>query len=213
MMFARNRAAALERGFSLIEVSIALVILSMIMVATLSALRSFANTQAAVESVAGRVDNIRLFGGFLRNSIGSAMPVTSTDLGVDHQDSTGRTYGSAFSGTKSELVWVAPMTSGATLGGVHVMRLGLDGEDLVLWWIPFRGAATKVAWGRAQRHIVMEKVEEFTVGYRPGFDQQWLNNWVGRMANPVAVSVNAKVKGRYWPEMIIRLNDGRMNVR
>ena len=43
------------RGFTLVEVMIALVIFSMIMVATISALRAFGNTRLTVERLTGRV--------------------------------------------------------------------------------------------------------------------------------------------------------------
>jgi general secretion pathway protein J len=63
------------RGFTLIEVMIALTLLSMIMVAIIAAMRTFGNTKATIQQVTNRVDEIRVVSEFLRKTIGSAMPV------------------------------------------------------------------------------------------------------------------------------------------
>ena len=63
------------RGFTLIEMMIALTLFSMMMLAIVAAMRTLGNTQSTLEQVTGRVDEIRGVSEFLRNSLSMAMPV------------------------------------------------------------------------------------------------------------------------------------------
>ena len=48
-----------QRGFTLVEVMVALTILSLVMLATVTGLRTLANTQVAIERMTSRVDEVR----------------------------------------------------------------------------------------------------------------------------------------------------------
>lgn len=206
-------------GFTLLEVTISLLVLSMILLATSTALRTFAASRGAVGAVVERVENIRLFSGFLRRTLGGALPVTSlsdANIGrhnIAQSEGADRRYGVAFAGNRSSLIWVAPFSAGTALGGVHLLRLAQEESDLVLRWAPWRGPSEEVFWSRSARHVVMQDVESFTLGYRPGFDREWLASWEGEASNPAAVRVSIKTDGRFLPEIIVALNDGRMNQR
>lgn len=62
-----------NRGFTLVEVMVALSILSLLLLATISALRTFGNTQVSVEKLTNRVDEVRTVSGFLRDTLQSAV--------------------------------------------------------------------------------------------------------------------------------------------
>ena len=104
-----------QRGFTLLEVMIALVILSMIMVATMAALRGLGNTKATITLVTNRLDEVRVASGFLRHALGSAMPLR---LGETGGPTFGRPEPSAthFRGSSSEVALVAPPIAWADLG-------------------------------------------------------------------------------------------------
>ncbi|MBK6738944.1 MAG: prepilin-type N-terminal cleavage/methylation domain-containing protein [Haliea sp.] len=103
------------RGFTLLEVMLALVLLSMVMVATIAAMRTLGNTQAAIEEVTGRVDEIRVVSQFLRNTIGAAMPVMREGrVGETTEDFAD--MGTYFWGDRTQLVWVSPLVAGASMG-------------------------------------------------------------------------------------------------
>ena len=63
----RNEAGHAARGFTLVEVVVALTILSLIMLATVTGLRTLANTQGTLERVTARIDEVRTVSGFLRD--------------------------------------------------------------------------------------------------------------------------------------------------
>jgi general secretion pathway protein J len=205
------------RGFTLVEVMIALVIFSMIMVATISALRAFGNTRLTVERLTGRVDEIRLLSGFLRQTMGAAMPVARYGRPVGLGDA-GAGSGVYFSGRPDEMVWVAPIAAGAGLGGVYILRLSLDQGQLVLRWHPYDPDASAVDWGTVERRVLLENVEDLQFGYRASRASSldgaaWQDQWVSPLGNPAVVRLSLKAGGRYWPELVVRLDAGELNVR
>ena len=59
-------------GFTLVEVMVSITVLSMILLATVTALRTFGNTQSSLQRMTHRVDEVRSVSGFLRAAIESA---------------------------------------------------------------------------------------------------------------------------------------------
>jgi general secretion pathway protein J len=199
-----------QRGFTLLEVMIALVILSMIKVATIAALRGFGNTKAAVTLITNRLDEVRVVSGFLRNSLGSAMPSRSGGTGAP---TFGRAAPSAtyFRGSSSEVVWVAPLIAGADLGGAFVMQLNYIDERVELRWHPYRPSMEVFDWAEVEPRVLLEDVEEFTIGYLGNYGGEWLEEWLESPANPVAVRLNIKSRNKYWPELVVRLDPGELS--
>ncbi len=199
-----------QRGFTLLEVMIALVILSMIMVATMAALRGLGNTKATITLVTNRLDEVRVVSGFLRNSLGSAMPISVGEAGAP-------TFGSPepsaayFQGSSSEVVWVAPLIAGADLGGAFIMQLHYTDQRVELRWHPYRPSADAPNWPEVEPRVLLEDVEGFTIGYLGDYGGEWLEEWPESQANPVAVRLNIKSRNKYWPELVVRLDPGGLN--
>lgn len=193
-------------GFTLLEVLIALTLLSLMMVGVVAAMRTFGNTKVALESVTGRVDEIRVVSDFLRGSIGGALPVLR--IGTAKTDdrfegSSGDTY---FAGDSSGVMWVAPLVAGANAGGAYVMQLSRSGERLELKWRPYQRNYADFEAATVEPRILLDSVEEFSIGYRASHNGKWLEAWPGQRFNPVAVRLNIRASGRYWPELVIALN-------
>jgi len=197
-------------GFTLIEVMIALVIFSMIMLATISGLRTFARTGETVEAVSARADNVRLVSRFLRDSIAAAMPLVRLGSG-DSVFESGR-YGTLFWGGRDELIWVAPFTAGPVLGGTHVLRLSHERDVLRLWWQPYDPRVSNLDWDAEQSRVILENVKELSLGYRSGFANDWLEEWPGGRSNPVLVRIQLQAGGRYWPELVVALDQPRLRM-
>ena len=66
------RSTVAAEGFTLVEVMVALTILSLVMMATVTGLRTLANTQSAIERMTSRVDEVRSVSIFLRDLLTSA---------------------------------------------------------------------------------------------------------------------------------------------
>ena len=192
-----NRA----RGFTLMEVMIALTILSLMMVAIVASLRTFANTQVRLERTTARVDEMRMVSAFLRRSVEAAMS-SSGGSKVPTFDSIDE-RGTYFLGMASEFTWVAPV---AGFGGVYFMHLGLEGEALAVRWQPYRRDVTPADWESMPARTLLEEVQEYRVSYLPAHGGEWMDDWSDLSSAPVSVRMRIKAGGKYWPELLIRLN-------
>jgi general secretion pathway protein J len=200
------------RGFTLVEVIIALSILSMIMVATISSLRTFGNTRAVIERSTSRVDEVRQVSAFLRASIQGALPVVRLGDNRDFPSFKGN-YGTFFGGATNEMMWVAPVTAGAGFGGTFVNRLSREGGRLVLRWLPYKRNVGDLDWSRVKGEVLTEEVERFALGYRQGYESEWLDTWEDTSTIPASVRLSLKSRGRHWPELVVRLDPGQLNLR
>ena len=201
-----------SRGFTLLEVMVALMLLSLVMVATIAALRTLGNTRSTVEKVTERVDEIRVVSEFLRNTIGAAMPVLRTG-GSEESFAEGGSYGTYFSGDATHVLWVSPLVAGADMGGVFIMNLALVGDVLELRWQPYQSDVPATDWTAVEPRKLLGSVDEFEVGYLADYGQEWMQSWEGSQRNPAAVRINIRAAGKYWPEMVIRLGAVEMNTQ
>jgi general secretion pathway protein J len=199
------------RGFTLLEVMIALTLLSMLMVATIAAMRTLGNTKASVAHVTDRVDEIRVLSEFLRNTISAAMPVVR--VGNSTGDFAEGAYGTYFAGDATHLVWVAPLVAGANMGGAFIMQLALVENRLELKWYPYQSDVAAVDWDALESRILLQSVDEFQVGYLANYGGEWVDIWEGSQSIPVAVRLTLRSREKYWPELVIRLSGAGLNLR
>lgn len=200
-----------QKAFTLLEVLIALTLLSMMMIAVVAAMRTFGNTKATLETVTGRIDEVRLVSDFLRRSLEGALPVlrlgdSQTSGGLE--GTSGDTF---FSGTRNSLIWVAPLVAGANLGGAYVMHLYKVDDRLELTWRPYQRDYANFENAELTPRILLDGVDHFSVGYRASHTGEWLETWPGQRFNPVAVRLNLRAHDRYWPEIVVRVNGAPVN--
>ncbi|MEZ5566810.1 MAG: prepilin-type N-terminal cleavage/methylation domain-containing protein [Halioglobus sp.] len=200
-----------SRGFTLLEMVVSLALFSMMTLAIISAMRTFGNTQATLEEVTGRVDEARAVSGFLRDSIGAAMPVVR--LGNFAADQRGGQYGTYFRGGAGELTWVAPLVAGANLGGAFVMHLARVEDRLELRWHPYLRETSAINWEEQPPRVLLNSVTAFEVGYLGAFRGEWLQEWMPGQNLPLAVRLNIKANERFWPELVVGLSGQSMNLR
>jgi len=208
----KNAVAAPARGFTLIEMMIALTLFSMITVATIAAMRTLGNTSSTLTQVTNRVDELRVVSDFLRNQIGAAMPVLRAG-GSDSVFEGAAGYGTYFVGTEDALTWVSPLVAGSQLGGAFIMRLQKQDDRLVLLIHPYVREVDAVAWSDMPSRVLLDNVEKFVVGYLPVYGVDWLSQWEGSQRNPAAVRLNIRAKNRFWPELIIATGGASLNLR
>jgi general secretion pathway protein J len=194
--YARNK-----RGFTLVEVVISLAILSLIMVATISALRTFGQTQFTLTAMTNRVDEVRSVSSFLRDTFESAV-IGSASTGLSMGG--GSTEGSYFLGSAGAMSWKAFVQFGEGWGGALLLRVEQDEKSLKLRWQEIPGVRNKVDWSGTPERVLIDEMQELNISYRAEFDSDWQSEWFEDDL-PALVRMTIKARGRFWPELIFKV--------
>ena len=191
------------RGFTLVEVVVALGVLSLILLATVSALRTFANTQVSLDRLAGQVDEVRTVSGFLRSLLAAAVPGNKRAGGLSLGG--GGSELAYFEGNSSFLAWKAPALFGETYGGTVLVRLIKEEDELILYWQEPPANNRPVQWTNQSSRVLVDGVEAFSVEFRPELNLDWqIGEWDDEGA-PALVRLSIKADGRHWPDLILRV--------
>ena len=190
------------QGFTLVEGGVALAVLSLIMLATVSGLRTLGNTQATLDTRVDRLVDLRSGSSFLRNSLASTVKGSSTgglSLGGGMQDRA------VFElSPEGALVWKAVVLFGEAYGGQYLVRLGKKGGDLELRWREDTGDAPLTGWNKAASRTLVSGVDRFEVAYRREAGGPWQTDWDQR-GPPGWVRLRLQVQGRYWPDLVMEV--------
>lgn len=199
------------RGFTLVEVIIALSLVSLLMLALVAALRTFGDTGARMEARSERADDMRLVSGFLRQIIGEASftHMRLLDNGAEVPD---------FHGEAQMLEWLTTLPARHGAGGLHWVRLGLRSEgeddDLVLQFAPYvtppeafrADPAARPDWQNIPERILARRVGSFALSYQRLGRTDWLQEWVGVDVLPGLVAIRVTADGVRWPELIVAVH-------
>ena len=170
-------------GFTLVEVLIALALLSLLMLVLVGAMRAMGQTEERVEQRIDQADRTRVATGFLRDVLGqaSARPVTRPQAQP----------GALFEATPETLAWVGVMPARHGLGGRHFMRLGLEATQggspaLVLRYLPWGNQPAFPDWSQAEAQVIVPDVRS-------------------RDALPGAVELQLQAAAGEWPPLVVRM--------
>jgi general secretion pathway protein J len=190
-------------GFTLVEVVVALAILSLVMLTTITGLRTLANTQVSLERTTGRIDQVRTVSSFLRDTLESAAVGSS---GAGGLALGGRSREAAyFEITPEGLVWKSTILIGESFGGTYLLRVAREDDLLVLrWQEPGPSGAPGEDWSEAQERTLVEDLQEFELAWREEAGDDWQQEWEkGDVVGWVRLQLRAS--DRYWPELVIQV--------
>jgi len=186
-----------SKGMTLVEVTVATVVLSLIMLALVTALRTFGTTYSAVEGTVARISRVREVNHFLRHALRRAdFPAVG-----------------AFRYEGNALVWLTPMDRVGTASGIIWLRLRQQRDTLMLdFAIPDteEGLDTEAepAWGRdIESEVLLSGLSNLSVDFRmqPLFDWElWSEE--GANALPRAVRVTMQFEEVMWPPLVVALD-------
>ena len=208
-MSAQSTRAA--RGFTLIEVLIALTLLSLLMLALTGALRAMGQTSERVEQRIEAEDDYRIAQAFLRDILAQASARVS-----DQMAAGGAQRAVFFAGQPAALAWIGIMPARHGLGGRHYMRLALEsgagGSDLVLRYAPWSGAPTFADWTVAPAQSLVRGVQGLRLRYQHPLTGQWLPAWPpadlppgANVFLPSAIELAIDGPVPTWPPIIVTL--------
>ena len=189
-------------GFTIVEVVVALTILSLIMLATLTAVRTLGDTQARLETTLTRLDQMRMVSQFLRSTLRQAVPAAIVD-----PSSFGQT--GVFQGNNREAVLVAPMPAVEGGAGLQYIRLFWGHEqDISVQFFPYGFGEITPDWSSVASYSLVEEAELFELAYRETLDGAWLPGWGGDETPvlPQAMRLRIKARERFWPDLVVSID-------
>ena len=191
------------KGFTLVEVVVALAILSLVMLTTITGLRTLANTQTALDRMTGRIDQVRTVSSFLRDTLESAAIGSSGAGGLALGGSSRES--AYFELTADSLTWKSTILIGESFGGTLLLRVAREDDLLVLrWQEPGPSGEPAQDWSQAQERTLVEDLEEFELAWREQAGDRWQQQWeAGAVAGWVRLQLRAS--GRYWPDLIMQV--------
>ena len=190
-----------QQGFTLVEVMISITILSMIMLATVTALRTFGNTQHTLAQMTHRVDEVRSVSQFLRRALDAAV-LGETNSGLTLGG--GADGSSGFLGSQRAFQWKSVLVFGESYGGSFLLRVAQEEDRLMLRWLDTEvRRGREPDWSQSEAWPLIEGLQEFTVAYRMKRDGAWLPEWSN--GSPRWVRVSIRARNRYWPDLIMQV--------
>tara|TARA_R110002049_G_scaffold17416_24_gene67836 strand:+ start:462 stop:1118 length:657 start_codon:yes stop_codon:yes gene_type:complete len=197
------RLPADSRGFTLIEVVVALSMLSILMVGLIGALVTFGNTGSRLEQRALESDDVRLVHAFLRQSLAAA----SAQQQVREEDQA-LTVG--FVGGEQQLEWVGLMPARHGAGGLYKLRLrlapGVDDEEmLMLDYRPYLGQEDTGDWSTGRSHELIDGQLLLAFSYMRAGTDAWQSYWDDPAVLPELVRMELERNGERWPDFAVRV--------
>lgn len=183
-----------QKGMTLIEVVVATVIFSMIMLGVTTALNSFARTYDRLQVMSGETNRVREVDRFLRQALADASPESGH-----------------FVAENGAVEWVAPLDRVGSAGGLQHLKLYWSDGELVLAFAPFdsnnNGEVVDPSWGEyVPAFTLLNNVEDFSISFRSAPEDDWSNSLGDQSETPplpLAVRLEFQVQGHRWPPLIV----------
>ena len=195
------------RGFTLLEVLVALALLSAGLALAFAVLRSAGAIGARGEALAERSETLRTAEGFLRQRLASALPISYSQDAESGQPLR-------FSGDARHMSFVADLPDYLGRGGPYLHRIDFtDDHRLVV-------SFALVQAGQVFEERTPRSPEALAAGLRAlrfryrGPDAEgrlgpWQEEWTIRDRLPLMVAMQAQdAQGRDWPELVVALPQG-----
>ena len=196
------------RGFTLIEVLLATVLLAAGLALAFATLRSATAMVQRGEAIAQHNERMRAVQGFLRRRIGSAQNIAfATDTGTQRKE--------RFIGEPQRMRFVADLPDYLGRGGpyLHDISAAEKGSSLLISFGQVQAGQTVQEEQPRPPEALAEGLRAVRFRYR-GLNQEgklgdWQEQWNAVESLPLQVSVEIEgVDGHYWPEMVVALAQG-----
>jgi general secretion pathway protein J len=191
-------------GFTLVEVIVAMALLSLVMLVLGSSIRSMGASADRVDARTASMDQMRVATGFLGEIVGrvSSQPQEPPATGV------------LFVGAAQAMSWIGVMPARFGPAGRHFFRIAPERLDdgstgLVLRFIAWRWEQkTMPDWSRADSRVLVRDVDSVALSYQgDGFGQGWIAAWPADAKKlPPRVRLLVVARGSEWPPIVLAMH-------
>ena len=191
-------------GFTLLEVLVALLLFSLVLMMLYGALYSSGRSWRVSEVQARENDDKRLILAFIRRQVGEAMPLVQADE---------REARMMFHGEDSSLQFVSRLPAHHAGSGVYFLKFEMRDDELMLKYLPLardKDLFAEDVFVDAAEIILLKNVETIDLDYfgRDTSDAEpaWSDNWDNKARLPelMRFQVIAGDPGS-WPPLVIAL--------
>jgi general secretion pathway protein J len=196
--FSRRRARL--RGFTLVEILVVMSLLSVVMLALGSALRTIAQTEERIDQRLERADEMRIAVSFIRSALErvSARRVAPPPPAPQ---------GVLFAADAHSVAWVGVMPARYGAGGRSFFRLGLEatgsGSALVLRFVPWVDAFDFPDWSRAESRVLVRAVTRVSFQFQDALASppKWSPDWAAKDRLPDQLQLEIDTVAGPWPSL------------
>jgi general secretion pathway protein J len=193
-------------GFTLVEMLVAMTLLSLLVLAMGSALRATAQTEERVDQRLARNDELRVTSGFLQSVLGRVSGQRRAGItSVDESPFL-------FRADSKELVWVGVMPARYGAAGRQFFRLSQantgNSGALLLQFMPMDEPVLPANWDSATTEVLVRDLTDFSLQYQDaGLDKpEWQAVWESKERVPTHVLVSLATRnGGMWPPLVVAM--------
>lgn len=214
----RARCLRPVRGFTLIEVMLATVLLAALLAAAFGGIRSAVKGMEAGEALIDRTNRMRVAQEFVRHQVSRILP-----LAFGKEEGTGSNL--LFEGDSDSMRYVAPMPGYLSNGGPYVQQLELvntrSGKQLLFRHAMLNGFDLKKLRRKDDDAVILiDQIESGRFEYRKldeeGKLDDWTDDWDEPGSTPVMVRIQLKMLPQAlvdWPDLEVALVLGAGSAR
>lgn len=206
---AMRAGAARMRGFTLLEVLLAMLLLATGLALAFAVIRSAQTVGARGEAIAARSERMRAVEGFLRWRLADALPIAF--------DAAGDARPLRFVGEPERMRFVADLPPYLGQGGPHLHELQVDGSGnrrrLLLDLSMVQAGKAVAATPAPPPEMLADRLRAVRFRYRGMDPQGGLGDWQARWPWPERMPLQVEVAieaedGEAWPPMVVSLPQG-----
>lgn len=205
MSRARPHGQGRMSGFTLVEILVAMTLMSVVMLALGAAMRTIAQTEERVDQRLQRADEMRVATSFLSATlerISARKSAAPTQVGSSLY---------LFAGAPNAVMWVGVMPARYGAGGRYFFRLALDNQGpnraLVIRFAPWSASAVFPDWAVAESRVLVANATGFGLEYadEDGSSVAWLPQWPHAQRLPSRVRISLRTPAGDWPSLTIAM--------
>ena len=189
-------------GFTLVEMLIALVLLSLLALGMVSALRTMGQTQDRIDQRFARADEFQSVAAFVEQTLERL-----SDRRALLQEQ-GKPL-ALFNGQPQSIEWLGIMPARHGMGGRYFFRLAVEtvapGQALVLRYQPWKGESSWPDWAGASSRVLVHDVVGLDIGYggKDMVPQQWVPVWILAETLPTRIRLDVATREGTWPLWVV----------
>lgn len=193
------------QGFTLVELLVVMALLSLVVLAMGSALRTAAQTEERVDVRLLRSDEMRVANEFLHSVLGRISARKSATL----QSAGDSVF--LFKGGERDLEWVGIMPARHGVGGRYHFRLGLEDRGgvgaLILRFAPWTDDAIPPDWINASTTVLAGQVRGMALQYQDIMIEPpvWTSQWDHPKRLPSRVMLSLQTASGPWPDIVVAM--------